>query len=168
MAPPFDSIDVVIGAIVSRLEKAETDINELHTKQRAAITQTDAIMLHTEDCRNRLRVLEAHGQSIFDSHHDVSKRVEMMESKLDDLKMNVGKVIEGQMQVVNSNLATREQFSTVLASQSKQHLERMKRLRHAIYIGGALLLIAAQWWASRTGQETLIDAVMKFVAGGGP
>ena len=177
MAPPFDSVDVIIGSIVSRLEKDETDINELHTKQREAATKLDQLFLHADDIKNRVRVLEAHDQSIFDSHHDVSKRVEMMESKVDDMRSNLSRVLEGQMQILNSNIATREEFNNVLTTQavqhnekikaqSSQHLEKMKRLRHIIYLGGAGLIIVIQWWASHTGQQTLIDSVLKFVVGG--
>lgn len=178
MAPPFDSVDVIIGSVVSRLEKDETDINELHTKQREAATKLDQLFLHADDIKNRVRVLEAHDQNIFDSHHDVSKRVEMMESKVDDMRSNLSRVLEGQMQILNSNIATREEFNNVLTTQavqhtekikaqSSQHLEKMKRLRHIIYLGGAVLVIAIQWWASHTGQQTLIDSVLKFVMGGG-
>lgn len=163
MSPPFDSIDVIVGSIVSRLEKSEGDINELHKKQRLMNTQADQLLLHSEDFRNRLRVLEAHDQSIFDSHHDVSKRVEMMESKLDDMKSNVTKIVEGQMQILNSNTSTREEFSSLLTAQSKQHLDRMKRIRHIIYIGGGFLIVLTQIWSAHTGQNTIIDSVLKFI-----
>ena len=163
MSPPFDSIDVIVGSIVSRLEKSEGDINELHKKQRLMNTQADQLLLHSEDFRNRLRVLEAHDQSIFDSHHDVSKRVEMMESKLDDMKSNVTKIVEGQMQILNSNISTREEFSSLLTAQSKQHLDRMKRIRQVIYIGGGFLIVLTHIWSAHTGQNTIIDSVLKFI-----
>lgn len=163
MSPPFDSIDVIVGSIVSRLEKSEGDINELHKKQRLMNTQADQLLLHSEDFRNRLRVLEAHDQSIFDSHHDVSKRVEMMESKLDDMKSNVTKIVEGQMQILNSNMSTREEFSSLLTAQSKQHLDRMKRIRQVIYIGGGFLIVLTHIWSAHTGQNTIIDSVLKFI-----
>ena len=166
MAPPFDNIDVVLGSIMTRMNKSETDINELHSKQREAATRVDQLTLHAEDFKGRIRNLENHHQTIFDSHNGVVAKVEMMEAKLDDLRSNLTKVIEGQMQIINSNAATREEFGAVLAKQGSQHLEKMKRLRHAIYIGGGILLIAAQWWASRTGQTTLLDSVFKFVSGG--
>lgn len=163
MSPPFDSIDVIVGSIVSRLEKSEGDINELHKKQRLMNTQADQLLLHSEDFRNRLRVLEAHDQSIFDSHHDVSKRVEMMESKLDDMKSNVTKIVEGQMQILNSNISTREEFSSLLTAQSKQHLDRMKHIRRIIYIGGGFLIVLTHIWSAHTGQNTIIDSVLKFI-----
>lgn len=168
MAPPFDSIDVIIGSLVSRLDKTEGDTNELHTKHREAATKLDQLFLHADDLKNRVRTLEAHDQAIFDSHHDVSKKVEIMEGKVDDMRSNLTKVIEGQMQILNSNIATREEFQGVLAKQGSQHLEKMKRMRMVIYIGGGFLLLAAQWWAAHTGQTTMIDAVLKFVAGGTP
>ena len=166
MSPPFDSVDVVLGSIMVRMDKSENDINELHVKQREAATRVDHLHLYAEDFKGRVRILEAHQQSIFDSHSNVSAKVEMMEAKLDDLRSNLTKVIEGQMQIINSNAATREEFGAVLAKQGSQHLEKMKRLRHLIYIGGGALLILAQWWASRTGQQTLLDSVLKFVTGG--
>lgn len=168
MAPPYDTIDVVIGAVVSRLDKAEGDVNELHAKQREAVTKTDQLLLHADDFKTRIRTLEAHQQKIFENHNSVTAKVEMVESKLDDLKSNVTKVIEGQMQILNSNMATREEFQGVLAKQGTQHLEKMKRLRHIIYIGGPVLFLLVNWWAAYTGQQTLIESVFKFVAGGQP
>lgn len=174
MAPPFDSVDVIIGSIVSRLDKGETDANELHVKHREVATKIDQLLLHADDLKSRVRTLESHSQDIFDSHGSVAQKVELLEVKLDDMRSNLTKVVEGQMQIINSNAATREEFGAVLAKQSaqhtekmkqqsSQHLERMKRLRHVIYIGGAFLLIAMQWWASKTGQTTLIDSVLQFV-----
>lgn len=179
MSPPSDSKNVDILLLISRQDKMEGDVNELHSKQRETATKLDQLFLHADDLKNRVRVLEAHDQRIFDSHHDVSKRVEMMESKVDDMRSNLSRVLEGQMQILNSNIATREEFNNVLATQavqhtekikaqSTQHLEKMKRLRHIIYLGGAVLVIAVQWWASHTGQQTLIDSVLKFVMGGQP
>ena len=165
MSPPFDSVDVVLGSVIARLDKGDADINEVHSKQREAATKIDQLILHYDDMKNRVRVLEAHDQNIYDSHHDVSKKVEVMEAKVDDMRSNLTKVIEGQIQILNSNLATREEFGTVLAKQDNQHLEKMKRMRHIIYIGGAFLLIAINWWASRTGQKTLLESVMDFVSG---
>lgn len=166
MSPPFDSVDVVLGSIITRMDKSENDINELHVKQREAATRVDQLLLHADDFKGRIRNLENHHQTIFDSHNSVTAKVEMMEAKLDDLRSNLTKVIEGQMQIINSNAATREEFGAVLAKQGSQHLERMKRLRHIIYIGGAFLLVIINWWASHTGQQTLIDTVFKFISGG--
>lgn len=163
MSPPYDSIDVVIGSIVNRLDKSETDVNELHQKHRILLTKADQIELQTDDFKNRLRILEAHDQSIFDSHHDVSRKVEMMEDKLDDLKSNVTKIVEGQMQILNSNMSTREEFGALIAAQSKQHLERMKRIRHIIYIGGGMFFVLMQLWMSYTGQSTIFETVLSFI-----
>ena len=163
MSPPYDSIDVVIGSIVNRLDESESDINELHSKHRILLTKSDQLDLQTEDFKSRLKVLEAHDQSIYDSHHNVSKRVEMMEDKLDDLKSNVTKIVEGQMQILNSNMSTREEFGSLLAAQSKQHLERMKRIRHVIYIGGGLSFVLFQIWASYSGQGTILESVFNFI-----
>ncbi len=162
MSPPYDSIDVVIGSIVNRLDKNDGDINELHQKHRILLTKTDQLELQTDDFKNRLRVLEAHDQSIFDSHHDVSRKVEMMEDKLDDLKSNVTKIVEGQMQILNSNMSTREEFGALIAAQSKQHLERMKRIRHIIYIGGGMFFVLMQLWMSYTGQSTIVENILNL------
>lgn len=165
MSPPFDSVDVVLGSIIVRLEKNEIDINELHSKQRESATKADQLFLHNDDFKSRIRTLENHHQSIFDSHHDVSKKVEMMEAKLDDLRINLTKVVEGQMQILNANATTREEFGSVLASQNKQHTEKMKRLRSVFYIGGGLLFIVSELYARHSGNATIMDSVFKFVTG---
>lgn len=165
MSPPFDSIDVLLGSILVRIEKNETDVNELHMKQREIATKNDQFTLHTEDFKTRIRTLETHHQLIYDSHHDVSRKVEMMESKLDELKSNLTKVVEGQLQILNSNAATREEFGALLASQGKQHNEKMKRLRSVFYLGGGLLFIISELYARHVGNQTIIDSVFKFISG---
>ena len=165
MSPSFDSADVVLGSIMSRMDKSENDINELHSKQREAATRIDQLVLHAEDCKGRIRMLESNHQTTFSSHNTMASKVEMLENKLDDMRSNLTKVIEGQIQILNSNTATREEFHGVLASQSKQHLEKMKRLRFAIYIGGGFLFLASQFYAQHTGTESLVSSVLKFISG---
>ena len=166
MSPPFDSVDVVLGSILTRMDKSENDINELHSKQREAATRTDQLTLYADDFKWRIRNLENHHQTIFDSHYGVVAKVEMMEDKLDELKSNLTKVIEGQMQIISSNAATLEKFQAVLATQGTQHTARMKILGRVLYIGGPVLFLLVNAWAVYTGQQTMIKSVFKFLSCG--
>ena len=95
-----------------------------------------------------------------DRHYEVSQKVELLESKLDDMKGNLMKVVEGQIDILNSNANTREQFASVLTTQGLQHAKRMKHLRTLIWVGGGFLLLASQLYAKYAGNSTILDAIM--------
>ena len=163
MAPSLDGLDVAVNAVLSRVSKTESDVNELHTKQREIATRLDQNSLFLDDIKTRTRVLELHDQDAFDNHHDVAKRVDLLESKLDDMRSNLTKVIEGQMQILNANTATQTEFKSLLTTQGKQHLDKMKRMRMVIYIGGGLFLLASQIYAQRMGNVSMLDSVFSFI-----
>lgn len=160
MATTFDSIDVTLGTITVRMDTHEKDINECHTRQRELTTRIDALMLHADDCRSRIVTLEEGQRRNYEGHYETAKHVELLKAKLDDLEAHMARVVAGQLDILNSNATTREQFAGVLASQDRQHTARMKKIRTAIYIGGGFLFIASQIYAKYAGSSTVLDALM--------
>ena len=160
MAPSFDAIDVTLSAITGRMEKAEKDLNETHSRLRETTNRIDQLALHSEDCRGRIINIEEVSRVGMDRHYEVAQKVELLESKLDDMRSNLTKVVEGQIDILNSNTLTREKFANVLTTQGAQHAKRMKHTRMVIYIGGGFLLIASQLYAKYVGNSTLLDGLM--------
>jgi bacterioferritin (cytochrome b1) len=163
MSPPYDSLDVTLGTIMSRIDKSEKDINETHARLRESTNRLDQLTIYNDDCRNRIMTLEEGFHLTADKHYEVAKKVEMLETKLDDMRFNLTKVVEGQIDILNSNASTREQFSAVLTTQEKQHKDWMKRIRTFIYIGGGLLFLASQLYAKYIGSDTVLDNIIKFI-----
>ncbi len=160
MAPAFDAIDVTLSAISGRVEKAEKDLNETHSRLRESTNHLDQLRLHSEDCRTRIGNIEKVVSVNLDRHYEVSQKVELLETKLDDMRSNLTKVVEGQIDILNSNANTREQFASVLTTQGAQHAKRMKHLRTLIWVGGGFLLLASQVYAKYAGNSTILDAIM--------
>jgi chromosome segregation ATPase len=165
MAPAFDSIDVTLSAILSRVEKSEKDLNETHGRLRENANRIDQLALHSEDCRGRIINIEEVTRVNLDRHYEVSQKVELLESKLDDMRSNLTKVVEGQIDILNSNANTREQFASVLTTQGAQHAKRMKHMRTVIWVGGGFLLLASQVYAKYVGNDTLLDMLTNLLMG---
>lgn len=159
---PPESTDVIVGAILIRIEQAERDLNETHSRLRESTNKIDQLSLHSEDCRMRIHEVEDGLRRSANHRSELGQKVEMLEVKLDDMKMNLTKVVEGQYDILNSNALTREQFSTVLASQDKQHALRMKYTRRVVAIGGGLLFLFSQVWLRATGNATVLDWLTRF------
>lgn len=165
MAPAFDSIDVTLSALMGRVEKSEKDLNETHSRQRETTNRIDQLMLHSEDCRGRIGNVEEVTRVNLDRHYEVSQKVEILESKLDDMRINLTKVVEGQIDILNSNANTREQFANVLTTQGVQHAKRMKHLRMMIYLGGGFLLVVSQIYGHYAGNSTLLTLLANLMQG---
>lgn len=163
MSPAYDSVDVVLNSMVIRLDKSEKDMNETHSKLRDNSNRIDQLMLYSTDAKNRLSLLEEGFHTNLDRNYEMSKKVELFEVKLDDMRVNLTKVVEGQIDILNSNASTREQFSAVLTIQEKQHKDWMKRVRTFIYIGGGLLFLASQIYAKYVGNDTILDNIVRLI-----
>ena len=163
MSPSYDAIDVTLSTIMVRIDKSEKDINETHSRIREIINRIDQLNLYHEDSKSRLISLEEDNHTYSKNHYEVRNKVEMLESKLDDMHMNLTKVVEGQIDILNSNATTREQFSAVLTSQEKHHKEWMKKIRTFIYVGGGILFLISQLYAKYIGNDTLLDTVIGMV-----
>jgi len=158
--------DVTIGTILSRIDAADRSLNELHSRMREAVNRIDGLSLRSEDYKGRMLLLEGEHRNCHNRQSETVQRVELLENKLDDLRSNLKKVIEGQMDILNSNATTREQFSAVLATKDSQHTKRMESMRTLIYIGGGLVLLATQMYARWDGHDTLVDMLVKLLLGG--
>lgn len=167
MAPAFDAIDVTLSAITGRMEKAEKDLNETHSRLRETTNRIDQLMLHSDDCRGRISNIEDVTRVNLDRHYEVSQKVEILESKLDDMRSNLTKVVEGQIDILNSNASTREQFAAVLTTQGAQHNKSMKSMRTVIWVGGGFLLLLTQIYAKWVGNETLLDMLTNLLGRSG-
>jgi chromosome segregation ATPase len=165
MAPALDSLDVTLSAIMTRVEKSEKDLNETHARIRESFSLLDTLHLRSEDCKVRIANIEEVTRHATDRHYEIAVKVDLLENKLDDMRSNLTKVVEGQISILNSNAATREQFSTVLATQSNQHNSRMKKMRIVIAVGGGFLLLASQVYAKLAGNETILDMIMNLIRG---
>lgn len=159
MAP--ESLDVALGAMLIRLEQSERDLNETHARIRDSQNRLDQLHLHSEDCRTRIHGIEDGLRKSVIHRGELGQKVELLEAKLDDMRLNLSKVVEGQLDILNSNATTREQFASVLSSQDKQHAMRMRHTRRAVYIGGGILLILSQVYARAVGNSTLLDWLMR-------
>lgn len=165
MAPALDSLDVTLNAIMARVEKSEKDLNETHARLRETFSLLDTLHLRSDDSRIRIANIEEATRQATDRHYEIAVKVDLLENKLDDMRSNLTKVVEGQISILNSNAATREQFSTVLATQANQHNARMKKVRTMIAVGGGFLVLASQVYAKIVGNETIIDMIMNFMRG---
>ena len=163
-----DSIlsDVSIGGIVTRLDTSDKSLTELHARMRDTINRIDSLELRTEDHKGRMVLLEAEHRNCHNRQIDISQRVELLERKLDDLSMNLKNVVQGQIDILNSNASTREQFASVLTQMDTQHIKKMKMLRRVVYIVGGLALLATQVYARWDGHETLLDFLVNMILGG--
>lgn len=167
MAPAFDSLDVTLSALMGRVEKSEKDLNETHSRLRDSANRIDQLALHSEDCRGRLGNMEKVVSVNLDRHYEVSQKVEILESKLDDMRVNLTKVVEGQIDILNSNASTREQFAAVLTIQGAQHNKSMKSMRTVIWVGGGFLLLLTQIYAKWVGSDTLLDMLTNLLGRSG-
>jgi len=156
----------MMGAVLARLESADRSLTELHSRMRENVNRLDALSLHSEDVRGRMLLLEGEHRVCQTKQQDATTRISLLEDKLDDMRSNLSRVVAGQIDILNSNAATREQFSTVLATKDSQHSARMKSLRTLIYIGGGLVLVATQMYARWDGHDTLVDMLVKLIFGG--
>lgn len=157
--------DTAIGTIMARLDASDRSLTELHSCMREAINRIDGLTLRSDDYKGRMLLLEGEHRTCQTKQTEVTQRVEMLESKLDDLRVNLKKVIEGQIDILNSNATTREQFSAVLATKDSQHSKRMRTMRTLIYVGGGLILLATQVYARWDGHNTLVDMLIKLIIG---
>ena len=133
---------------------------------RDTINRIDSLELRTEDHKGRMVLLEAEHRNCHNRQIDISQRVELLERKLDDLSMNLKNVVQGQIDILNSNASTREQFASVLTQMDTQHIKKMKMLRRVVYIVGGLALLATQVYARWDGHETLLDFLVNMILGG--
>ena len=153
---------------MARLDASDRSLTELHSRMRETVGRLDSIALKTEDHKGRMLLLEGEHRNCHNRQSETAQKVELLENKLDDLRVNLKKVVEGQLDILNSNATTREQFSAVLATKDNQHTRRMKSMRTIIYIGGGLILLATQMYARWDGHDTLVDMLVKLMLGGGP
>ena len=158
--------DLTFGGLVTRLDTSDKSLQELHTRMRETMSRLDSLELRSEDYKGRMILLEGEHRNCHTRQLDISQRVELLEKKLDDLRLNLQNVVQGQIDILNSNAATREQFSSVLTMMDSQHVKKMKLLRRFVYIGGALALLATQIYARWDGHETIIDALVNLIMGG--
>lgn len=161
-----ESCALTVGALTNRIDAVDKSLTELHSRVREAAGRIDTLALHTEDHRNRMILLETEHRLCRDKQSEVSRKVELLEDKLEDLRANVKKIVEGQMDILNSNAATREQFASVLTQKDAHHTKRLKLLRTIIYIGGGLIILATQIYARWDGHETLLDFLVNMILGG--
>jgi len=160
------SCGLVVGGLNTRLDASDKSLTELHARLRELSAKLDTTMLHTEDHRNRMVLLESEHRVCHAKQSEMSHKVELFEDKLEDLRINVKKVVEGQIDILNSNATTREQFAAVLSQKDQHHLKKMKTLRTIIYIGGGLIILATQIYARWDGHETLLDFLVNMILGG--
>lgn len=158
--------DLTFGGLVTRLDTSDKSLQELHARMRETMSRLDSLELRSDDYQGRMILLEGEHRNCQNRQLDISQRVELLENKLDDLRLNLQNVVQGQIDILNSNAATREQFSSVLTMMDAQHVKKMKLLRRLVYIGGALALLATQIYARWDGHETIIDALVNLIMGG--
>ena len=163
---PEQSCGLVVGGLNTRLDSSDKSLTELHARLRDTLNRLDSVKLRVDDHKGRMVLLEAEHRNCQARQSDISQRVELLEKKLDDLRLNLQKVVQGQIDILNSNAATREQFSSVLATMDAQHMRKMKLMRRFVYIGGALALLATQIYARWEGHETILDALVNILLGG--